>query len=120
MIEHKPPPVVVWFKVYTGLMTLLYLVCFVGGVVLVYYADEIPGLDPTEILVQGIILAVMGLPFAIVFALPLFFKPKPWVWIYNIVMIAIGMTSCCCIPACVPLLIFWLKPEVKLWFGRSP
>jgi hypothetical protein len=29
------------------------------------------------------------------------------------------MTSVCCIPACVPLLIYWIKPETKAYFGRT-
>jgi hypothetical protein len=28
------------------------------------------------------------------------------------------MTSACFLPFCIPLLIFWLKPEAKHYFGR--
>ncbi len=27
------------------------------------------------------------------------------------------MTSCCLLPAVIPLLIYWLKPGVKNWFN---
>ena len=35
-------------------------------------------------------------------------------------LIAIGLTSCCTIPASVPLLVGWLKPDLRAWFGRPP
>jgi len=49
----------------------------------------------------------------------LFLRPKPWVWIYDLVIICMGMTSACFLPAAIPLLIYWLKPEVKAHFGRT-
>ena len=115
----KSPPAVMWFKVYTGLMALMYIVFFIGGGVMVFLADKAGEPERMELLTNGIVLAVVGLPFAIACALPFFFPRKPWVWIYNLVIITIGMTSCCCLPACVPLLIFWLKPEIKIWYGRN-
>jgi hypothetical protein len=33
------------------------------------------------------------------------------------VIICLGMTSACFLPVCIPLLIFWIKPETKLYFG---
>jgi hypothetical protein len=29
------------------------------------------------------------------------------------------MTSACFLPACIPLLIYWIKPDVKAYFGRT-
>ena len=86
---------------------------------MVFLADKAGETERMELLTNGIVLAVVGLPFAIASALPFFFPRKPWVWIYNLEIITIGMTSCCCLPACVPLLIFWLKPEIKIWYGRN-
>jgi hypothetical protein len=40
------------------------------------------------------------------------------VWVYDIVLICLGMTSVCCMPVTIPLLIFWIKPDAKAWFGR--
>lgn len=116
----KAPAAVIWFKVYTGAMALMYVGCFIGGLAMAFFAEEMPERDRTEIYIQGIVFAVMGLPFAIACTLPLILPRKPWVWVYDIVIIVIGMTSCCCIPACVPLLIFWLKPETRAWFGKRP
>ena len=101
-------------------MALMYVGCFIGGLALIVLVDELPEREQAELYINGIILAVIGLPLAIACGLPLCFPRKRWVWIYNIVIIAIGLTSCCCIPVCVPLLIFWLKPATKVWYGRSP
>jgi hypothetical protein len=40
-------------------------------------------------------------------------------WVYDLVVICVGMTSFCCMPVCIPLLIFWIKPEVRAYFGRT-
>ena len=34
-------------------------------------------------------------------------------------LICVGMTSCCCIPACLPILLQWIKPDTKAWFGYT-
>jgi hypothetical protein len=56
---------------------------------------------------------------AIVFALPFVLPRRPWVWVYDMVVICIGLTSCCIMPAALPLLIYWIKPEVKAWFQQG-
>ncbi|MGB7159266.1 MAG: hypothetical protein WBD40_14450 [Tepidisphaeraceae bacterium] len=60
----------------------------------------------------------MGVPLAAVFGVAPFLPRRPWVWIYDLVLICLGLTSICCMPATIPLLIFWLKPEAKAWFGK--
>jgi 1-acyl-sn-glycerol-3-phosphate acyltransferase len=50
------------------------------------------------------------------FLIPFFVQPRKWVWIYGIVLIALGMTSICFLPFLIPLLIFWCKPEVRGWY----
>ncbi|HXG82737.1 MAG TPA: hypothetical protein VNI84_01810 [Pyrinomonadaceae bacterium] len=67
----------------------------------------------------GIIYAVMGAIFLAVFVVFLFLPRKPYNWIVGIVAMALGMTSCCLLPALIPLLIYWVKPETKVFFGRS-
>lgn len=72
-----------------------------------------------SLIVQGILLAICGPPFALAHALPFVLPRKSWVWVYNLVLICGGMTSCCCLPASIPLLVYWIKPDVKLWFNRT-
>jgi hypothetical protein len=69
--------------------------------------------------IEGILFIGLGIPLMVVFAIAPFLPKKPWVWIYGIVLIGLGMTSVCCLPATIPLLIFWIKPETQQFFGRK-
>jgi hypothetical protein len=113
-----PPAVWPWFVAYCVVMALVYLVCLVGGIALWHFAPSIPDEEVVVLQVQGVVLGVMGLVLMIPYAIAPFLPKKPWVWTYDIVLICLAMTSACCIPAAVPLLIFWVKPETKQFFGR--
>jgi len=56
---------------------------------------------------------------SIAFGMAPFLPRRPGVWVYDVVLIALGLTSACLWPITIPLLIFWIKPENKLWFGRN-
>ncbi|HSK73154.1 MAG TPA: hypothetical protein VK892_15760 [Pyrinomonadaceae bacterium] len=108
-----------WYRVYLAFMVFLYLAVIVFGVFLAVARPATSQYNPNEIFMAGIIYAVVGAFCFLLFATALFLPRKPWGWIVGIVMIAIGMTSCCFLPFLLPLLIFWLKPETKAYFGRN-
>jgi MFS family permease len=114
----SPPKVVFWFKIYTGFLTFLYLLTAVLSLVFFFGNPKDLDMSPTEAHVFGVILLVMGLALMPACALPLFLRPRPWLWTYNLVVICLGLTSGCTFPASIPLLIFWLKPETKDYFGK--
>ncbi|MGH9459679.1 MAG: hypothetical protein ACRD1X_00530 [Vicinamibacteria bacterium] len=116
------PPVVFWYRMYAGAMGLLYAAVTVGGVAMIFFRNELFDETTTvgEILTTGIIFVAVGAPFLVIFALGTFIPPRPWAWIVGILLIGVGMTSCCCLPASLPLLVFWLKPEAQAYFGRGP
>ena len=118
-----PPAVLTWFRLYAGALAVVYLLVAIFGFGLTWFAWSNPDLststrDATEMLIMGAIYGVMGLLLMPFFAFGAFMPAKPWAWVYGIVLIAIGCTSCACLPAAIPLLIFWLKPETKVYFGR--
>ena len=82
------------------------------------------GVGPLEMeelekrITAGVCIA-LGLPFAVASILPLLFEPRPWLWVYGIVLLATGFTSCCFWPICIPLLVFWIKPDVQRYFGKD-
>ena len=119
MTEPIPPPVLRWFKVYAGVMTAIYVLCLIGGPIMIFFAGTVRGDERVLLTIQGTLLAVVGLAFSIACALPFFLPRRPWVWIYDLVIICVGMTSCGCLPFCIPLLIFWIKPEARAWFHRT-
>jgi len=115
------PPVYTWYKVYCAAMAVMYLFVAIVGVLFLAGVSFMPAQDQDKLagLIVGPMYIIMGLAFMVPFILALFLSPKPWVWIYGLVLICLGMTSCCCLPASIPLLIYWIKPDVKLYFGRS-
>jgi hypothetical protein len=107
---------------YAGAMALLYAAVTVGGVAMIFFRGELvdEATPVEEIVITGAILAAMGALFFVIFAFGTFIPSRPWAWIVGIVLIGVGMTSCCCLPASIPLLILWLKPEAQVYFGRRP
>lgn len=108
-----------WYRVYCGFLAVLYLFLTALGIFLAVYTPTTREYNADETLIMGIIYAIMGGVFFIAFGVALFLPRKPYNWIVGIVMMAIGMTSCCFLPFLIPLLIYWIKPETKAYFGRS-
>ena len=121
-LSHPPttPAVVTWFRVYAAVMTFIYMLLLIVAVLMLVFAPSLADEDNSEevLLIQGTVFAVISLPLGGMFIIGAFMPLKPWAWIYGIVLIGLGMTSCCCLPATVPLLIFWIKPETQTYFGR--
>ncbi len=109
-----------WYRVYCGVMVALYLALVALGVFLTVAQPSSGSKDAEAMMFAGIIYGVLGVIFLIIFGVALFLPRKPWNWIVGIVMMALGMTSCCFLPFLIPLLIYWLKPETKAYFGRKP
>lgn len=119
-IPGKTPGAIIWYRVYLVVMCLMFLAVIAGGAVVLsgvfpITAEDLDGMPPQ---VLGSIYLIMGIAMMIPYALAFVLPRKPWVWIYHLVMICIGMTGCT-IVASIPLLIFWLKPDVKGYFGRQ-
>jgi hypothetical protein len=108
-----------WYRVYLGVLAGLYLLVSLGGIGVAYLQPASQGSDPMEMFIMGIIYAVMGAVFFIAHIIALSLPVKPYNWIVGIVFIALGMTSCCTWPATIPLLIIWIKPETRKFFGRT-
>jgi hypothetical protein len=116
---NDAPPVVTWYKVYAGLMAALYLVVLIGGIAMPLLAPEELDLaaDDPPPWVMALIIGCVSFPFAALYGAALFLPVKPWAWIYHLVLICFGFTSLCCMVVSIPLLIFWVKPETKAYFG---
>ncbi|MEZ6114942.1 MAG: hypothetical protein R3C99_28585 [Pirellulaceae bacterium] len=118
------PGVYIGFAIYCGMLALLYLAVAALGVGLMVMSEQVaesdPELDgPMPVILMGVVMTLVGLVFAAIFAAGPLLPRKRWVWIYGIVVIAIGLTSICTLPFSVFLLIFWLKPEAKAYYGHS-
>jgi len=125
-LPYTRPGVVLWFKIFCGFMIAVYLlVAGMGAVLLAMpdaftdpnagFASNQPS-DHTEALILGGIYLTLGAVLAIAYAIPFFLGRRKGTWVYNLVMICLSMTSFCCLPAAIPLLIFWIKQETRDWY----
>jgi hypothetical protein len=108
-----------WYRVYCGFLTFLNLLIAALGIFLVAYGPQMSGYDPQEAFITGIMYIILGVIFFVTYGIAFFLPRKPYNWIVGIVMMALGMTSCCFLPFLIPLLIYWLKPETQSYFGRN-
>lgn len=104
-------------------MVLLYVLCLIAGVALMVFHEQLAESDPDTPaafwIIYAAVIAVMGVVFSGAFVATFFLPRAHWAWIYHLILIALGMTSCCCLPVCIPLLIFWIRPETRAWFQDS-
>jgi cell division protein FtsW (lipid II flippase) len=99
-------------------MIALYLALTVGGVAMIVFADAIAEGDanssPTEVALIGGIYAGLGVVLTILFAVAFVWRKGTGAWIYQIVLIVLGLTSCCTWPATIPLIIYWIKDKDRI------
>lgn len=108
-----------WFKVYAGVMTAIYACLFGAGIFLLVADLGGTASEVTGQRVNGVFATIIGLACLVLYGIGLFLPRRPWAWVYGVVLIGIGLTSCCILPAALPLLIFWLKPEMKARFNKT-
>jgi len=120
----EKPGAVFWFHVYLVVLCFLYLAVAAGGLFLIAASQGAFGLsrsseDSFSLMVTGIVLVPMAIVLFVACLIPFFAPRRRWVWVYGSVLICLGMSSACFLPACVVLLVYWLKPETQAWFGRN-
>ncbi len=109
--NQRPPAVIRWQMIYCAMMALMYFAVAVAGVLLFVMAENLADADmnATEARLIGGILAVMSIGLGVLFAAGLLFRRGNFAWVFHIVLIAIGLTSACCWPSNIPLMIYWIK-----------
>lgn len=117
-VPRNAPGVVFWYKVYVVGNALMFfaiaaLLAAVGVFAPASFRDEI---GPAMLLFA---MAGVCVFFAFAYLVSIFFPRRPWAWIYDLVVICLGFTGCLTLPFSVALLLFWIKPEAKEWFGTS-
>ena len=117
--EGHAPDGVLYFRIYAGIMCLL---CFatVGGAIwaLIEFSTRAPGSGTDDLVVFTAIYGTVALLMAIPWMVAVFAGRRPWVHTLGTVLIVLTMVGICyCLPVAIPLLIVWLKPEVKRWYA---
>jgi hypothetical protein len=121
--EDRAPDAVLYFRIYAGSFLACYAMVTLFGVGLtlapiVTGATKAPPLGPdVGFYVGGVLYGGLGLAHLVPANLALFGGRRPWVHTMGTVVIALGMFSVCCIPVLIPLLIVWMKPDTRAWYG---
>ena len=120
LMPDARPPVWPWYVAYCVFMALVYLVVAIIGVGLVFIAFAEDATDREELytlVAMGVVYAGLGLLMSLLYVAGPLLPRRKWAWVWGIVNIAIGLTSPCCMIVSIPLIIFWIKPETKAWYG---
>ena len=118
-LKARTPPVFQWFVAYCILMALGYLGLVVVGIGSIFTEPD-KDMSAEEATLMGAVFIILGLVFCVPYAVAPFLPRTSWVWVLGLVLICLGLSSACCLPICIPLLIHWLKPEMKAFYGRIP
>lgn len=115
-----PPSILVWARVYAGLLTLTYVGIALLGILMatggVFAATKTgtakgaPGM-----IVQGVMFAVIGGVFTIPGGLAIWAPRKKWTWFLHMFLLGKGVMTCC-LPMALPIFLSWMKPEVRKYY----
>ena len=115
------PGVVTYFVVYCVVGALMGAFLVVLFSVMIVVAHNMPEKEPGQRLsmtVGSAVYIIGGLFLALPLTAAPFLPRKPWVWVFDLVLICLGFATCC-LPASIPLLIFWIRPEVQAYYGKE-
>lgn len=114
------PPVVLWYGRYCQAAVALFTVAALYGVRIGAHRVELAGrwgVDAEVVVVFGVLWAVTLLFLAFVHYAALRTPRSPWAWKIHAVVLGIGLTTLVLWPAALPLLVYWLKPATREYFG---
>lgn len=113
----QKPSVWPWFLLYVASLVVTYLLCAVGGAALFIWGMGLNGPEAFEMMLTGGVLVGVSAPLLAGFVAAPFLPRRKWVWMYDIILIGLGMGSCLWMPLSLYLLIKFLEPEVRDYFG---
>lgn len=113
----QAPPVWKWYLVFCVGMAISFLLFVLLGFDFLLNDQRQREMSPEEAQVLGFIFIGMGVVLFTLHAAAPFLPRRRWAWIVGIILIVFSMSSTCCLPAAIPLLIFWVKPENKAFYG---
>ncbi|QQS40556.1 MAG: hypothetical protein IPM63_14465 [Acidobacteriota bacterium] len=110
--------VLFWFRIYSGLMVLLCLPVIGLGVILISLAGTFESQDPQGDIAAGLIFGIGGAALAVFYGFGAFLRRSPSGWFIGKILILFGLPVCFLLPATIPLLMAWSKPDSRVYFGR--
>jgi hypothetical protein len=115
--DSQEPAVRKWYLVFCIAMAISCLPLVILGCNFLLNGPSEQKMSPQEAQVLGFIFLGMGAVLITLYVAAPFLPRRKWAWIIGIVLIVFSMSGTCCLPAAIPLLIFWVKPETKAFYG---
>ena len=120
--EVTPNPTVIpCQRIYVLLMFRLYAALVVGVVVAAGYRESV-SLELVDVFKRTInnacrLRSTISMHWLSFSSVGLFWNRGLGGWIYNLILIVLGMTSCCTWPITIPLMIFWIKQKDDIQYS---
>jgi len=114
-----PPPVWGWYVAFCVAWALFYALAIAFSAWLLVTGDPPP---PTTTIAPWLVMGLWFGFFAVLlvaYAIAPLLPRKPWTWIYGIAIIAFSALGGCFFVA-IPLLVFWIRPDLQAYLGRAP
>ena len=119
-VDDPRPRVIFWYRGYAAVMLLtsLALLAFATFLGWAQTRPEVAiGASSAALHAQTIVLFLVAMACVALYATATFMPFKPWAWTLGLIVIALGVPGVT-IVVCLPLLLAWLKPNVKAAFCR--
>lgn len=124
-VDEPAPSVWRWYQVLCVFLAVVNAVLAALGVWIGTNLDwlvslsENPESDRAALAQGGPVLIGTGIAFAALNLMLLTFPRKPWAYLVHLGNILAAIFLCCPAPLAIPLLIFWIRPEAREYFGMK-
>jgi len=119
--QTQTPPAWGWYVAFCVAFAIMWFVLVMMGLSFIFSGPPNREMSQPDAQVMGFIFVGLGAALMVPYAAAPFLPTVAQLLSDGIVLIVLSMTGACCLPAAIPLLISWVKPETKEYFdGRRP
>jgi hypothetical protein len=118
-LQPQKPPVWGWYVAYCVAMAVMWFMLVLLGLSFILSGPPDHEMSVREAQVMGLIFIGLGVALMTPYVAAPFLPRRRWVWVLGVVLIVLSMSGTCCLPAAIPLLIWWVKPETKEYYGGA-
>ncbi|MCS6901226.1 MAG: hypothetical protein RMJ98_16440 [Myxococcales bacterium] len=115
LADEGEPQVILYFRLYAGFVSFSGLGSALFGVYMMVRDRA------SNDFLSWVVISVIGTLGFFSHLLGVLSPRRPWMHVVGIVLLGVGLfLSCLSWIVNIPLLLYWLKPEVKRWFETGP
>ena len=110
----RKPKVVSWYQVFIVFLMIFQATFLVGLFVIMVTGSSVGSGLPLSVVY---IMFFLNVFYLIIYFVSLISPKTPWSWVLGTVLISLSVLSIILTPFAIALLIFWVRPEVKRFYG---